>query len=404
MNSIGSTRRVRRHRLLTTVCLVAVTSMIAAACGGAPEDGARDDGSGPFIVYASLGVSGADSTFAPAIKAGLEAAITEINDRGGLLGREVRLEQDNNESDPTKAVSLLQNRIRETPPNLVWAGTSSSESLAMQGLTTRAKVMSLNNGSATELGDAGTFPYSFTAGVRFQAVADYLSAYLKDKGYKKVGVLAGDDPAGEAAAKLYRETFEPAGLEVFTESYESGAVEVDGPLARLGADKPDVVVFNTTYHAEPILKSRVKVGMGTVPFVGDVSTTVRSVDQTLNEAEKAGVELTTYDVNSSTTDRPGVDNLIESLNAAGVQYTTALLMYALAYDPVLAYANAVESVGSTDVDKVRAAMEADAGDTYQLSLADDLGWTDTDHLSSGEGRFLTIPVAQLVAGRFQFGN
>ncbi|WP_028473803.1 ABC transporter substrate-binding protein [Nocardioides alkalitolerans] len=375
--------------------------MLTSACAESGDD-AGDDGA--FVVYASVGLSGGDSGFAPSIEAGIEAAIAEINENGGLLGREVRLETDNNESDPTKAVSLLQDRIRDSAPDLVWAGTASSESLALQSLTTREEIMALNNGSAPELGDASLFPYAFSAGVRLQSAAEYLATTVVDEGYQNIGIIAGDDPAGEAAMSLYEDAFEDAGLDVATESYEAEAVEVDGPLARLAESDPDVVIFNSTYQAEPVLKSRIKVGMEDVPFIGDVSTTIRSLDETLNDAEKSGVELMSYNVNASTADSPGVTNLLASLDAAGETPETALYLYALGYDPILAYANAVESVGSTDVTEVRAAMEAGEGDTYELSLSDDPGWSETDHLASGEGRFTIIPVAPLVAGQFQIAE
>ena len=403
-NSSYPRRSGRRPRFLTGICLAAAISMAASACGADSAAESNGEESGDFILYASLGMSGADSAFAPSIKAGLEAAIGEINDNGGLLGREVKLEEDNNESNPTKAVSLLQDRIREGRPDLIWAGTASSESLAMQGLTTREKIMALNNGSAAELGDASTFPYAFSAGVQFSTVAEFLADYIAEQGHQKVGVLTGEDPAGEAAAGLYKNTLESAGLTVVSESYESESVEVDGPLVRLAGENPDLVLFNSTFGPEPILKSRVKVGMADVPFLGDTSTTIRSMAETLSDKEKTDVELTTFTVNTTAADNPGVTNLTESLDEAGVDYSTSLFMYALAYDPILAYANAVESVGSTDVEKVRAAMEAGEGDTYSLSLGDNPGWTETTHLASGEGRFATIPIVPLESGQFQVAN
>ena len=74
----------------------------------------------------------------------------------------MKLEIDSNESDPTRAVSLLQSRIRESAPDLIWAGTASSESIALQSLTTREEIMALDNGSVPELGDASVFPYAFS--------------------------------------------------------------------------------------------------------------------------------------------------------------------------------------------------------------------------------------------------
>ncbi|MEU1984460.1 ABC transporter substrate-binding protein [Nocardia sp. NPDC019395] len=388
------------RRLLAVVCVTAL-ACLAAACGAPDQSGAGDD-SGPFVLYASLGMSGASSSFSPGIRAGMAAAVDTINDGGGLLGRPVELQVENNESDPTKAVSLLQGRIRTDPPEVVWAGATSSETLALLSLTTRQKVIALNNGSAPEVGDATTFPYSFSAGVTSQSIADYLAQHLAGKGYKTVGVLTASDAFGEGVRELYANSLEAAGITVVSESYEPDVVEMDGPLARIGSKRPDAVVFSDFVHPTYILKSRIKVGMGDIPFVGDLSTTANDMYGTLTDEERRGVTLATYKIQASAAgDRPGAQALMASLEESGAQITSGLYLYGLAYDTVLAYANAVTAVGSTDVDEVRAAMEAGQGDTYPLAMTDEIGWTEQTHLGSGEDQYAVVPVSPMVAGRFQ---
>jgi branched-chain amino acid transport system substrate-binding protein len=391
-----------KRRFMAVVASAAAVSLLATACANSDSAG-DNDGSGPLSFYASLGLSGSSSSFAPALEAGMRAAVTTINDNGGLIGRQIKLDVENNESDPTKAVSNLQQRILDDAPDLVWAGTTSSETLALLSLTTRKKVISLNNGSAPEVGDASTFPYSFSAGVGNEAQANFLAGVLADNGYEKIGVLTATGAFGEALSSQYQKTFEAAGMEVISETYEPDAVEMDGPLARIGDKNPDAVVFNDFVHPSYILKSRIKVGMDDIPFYGDISTTIGDISGTLSEKEKSGVELASYAVQTTAADRPGVAELIDALGKADVSIKSGLYLYALAYDTVLAYANAVESVGSTDVDEVRSAMEADEGETYRLALTDDIGWTEDVHIGSGEDpNLLTlIPVTPMKAGQFQ---
>jgi ABC-type branched-subunit amino acid transport system substrate-binding protein len=404
MSRTTSGGRGALRRQSAVICLAVAVSLLATACASSDSEG-DTEGSGPVSLYASLGLSGSSSSFAPALEAGIQAAVTTINDRGGLIGRQIKLEVENNESDPTKAVSNLQERIREDAPDLVWAGSTSSETLAMLGITTREKVTSLNNGSAPEIGDASTFPYSFSAGVGNEAQANFLAAELTEKGYETVGVLTATGAFGEALRGQYEETFEAAGLEVISETYEPDAVEMDGPLARIDDKNPDAVVFNDFVHPSYVLKSRTKIGMGDIPFYGDISTTINDISGTLSEEEKRGVELASYSVQTTAADRPGVDDLVDALDEANVKISTGLYLYALAYDTVLAYANAVESVKSMDVDEVRSAMEAGAGDTYRLALTDDVGWTEDVHIGSGEDSslFTLIPVSPMKAGQFQLG-
>jgi|tagenome__1003787_1003787.scaffolds.fasta_scaffold20951103_2 ABC-type branched-subunit amino acid transport system substrate-binding protein len=397
-------RRSRRS-LAPVLSILAAVSLMASGCAGATDNSSSGSGgttaSGPLSFYASLGTSGTSSTFAGALKDGMTAAVSTLNDKGGVLGRQVKLDVENNESDPTKAVSLLQNRITSDRPDLVWAGSTSSETLAMLGVTTREKLIALNNGSAAEVGDASKFPYSFSAGVTTTAIADYLASYLKGKGYHKVGLLTGSDAFGQGANTVYTAAFEKAGLTVASESYDPAAVEMDGPLARLGDGNPDAIVFSDFRHPAYDLKSRVKVGLQHIPFVGDLGATGSDLSSALTEEEKQGVTVATYKVNTASADRPGIDNLKKSLDSAGVKVASPLYLYALGYDTVLAYANAAEEAKSTDPDKIRAAMESGKGHKYPLALNDDIGWTKTVHLGSGEGAFAMIPITPLVDGQFQ---
>lgn len=395
--STGASRR----RSMATISLVAVVSLLATAC--ASSDGGGDDSDGPLKMYASLGVSGASSAIAKPLKAGMEAAIGEVNEKGGLLGREMELEVENNESDPTKAVSKLQKRLNGSGADVVWAGSTSSETLAMLSMTTREKVIALNNGSAPEIGDAKEFPYSFSAGVGNEAQANFLTKILQDKGYKTIGVLTATGAFGEALNSQYEKTFKAAGMTVVSETYEPDAVEMDGPLGRIGDKNPDVVVFNDFLHPTYVLKSRVKAGLDDVPFIGDISTTLSDISGTVSAAEKQGVELASYTVQTSEATRPAVETLKSRLDKNGTEVASGLYLYALAYDTVLAYANAVEAAGSVDVDKVRDAMVGNEGDSFELTLTDDIGWTEDVHIGSGADSeiFTMIPVSPMVDGQFQ---
>lgn len=392
-----------RRRLVTAVSFMAVMSVAATGCAGTSAASGNTAAKPDFVFYASLGLSGASSSFATALQAGMSAAVATVNDHGGLLGRKMKLDVENNESTPTKAVSNLQNRLTNGAPDLVWAGSTSSETLALLSLTTRAKVISLNNGSAPEIGNASTFPYSFSAGVGNEAQAQFLLQKLKDKGYKRIGVLTATGAFGQALSSQYKKTFEAAGLTVIPESYEPDAVEMDGPLARIRDKSPDAVVFNDFVNPAYILASRIKAGMGNVPFFGDASTTVNDMSATVSADQKQGVMLMSYKVQTTAADRPGVKNLIQALSKANVKISSGLYLYALAYDTVLAYADAVEATGSTDVNKVRAAMESGEGKTYQLALTDNIGWTKDVHIGAGKDAelFSLIPVSPMVAGQFQ---
>jgi ABC-type branched-subunit amino acid transport system substrate-binding protein len=396
-----------RHRKLLAAGIVAAATLLTTGCAGSDgdsgssaESGAADN-SEPIQLYASLGLSGANQANSAAFGAGLQAAVDTINENGGLLGRDVELATENNESDPTKAVSLLQEQLGEDAPDWVWAGSSSSDALAMLGVLTREKIMAFSPGSAPQVGDPSQFPYSFSAGVTSASIADALTQQLTDEGYKTVGILTANNAFGGAAAQSYAAAFEDAGLKVVAETYEPDAVEMKGPLGRIQEGNPDVVVFNDFIHPTYVLKSRTELGMGDVPFLGDLSASLSDLTATLTDEDMDGVTVATYEVQTTAADGQGVKNLLDSLAANDVKVSGGLQLYSMPYDSVLAWANAVEAVGSLDADKVKAALEGNEGDTYTLAASDDYGWTDKVHQAGGIP-FVMIPVSPMNAdGQFE---
>ena len=59
---------------------------------------------------------------------GLKAAAEVLNENGGLDGRRVVLDIEDDGSDPTQAVSLLQRKVTDgDKPDLVWPGSTSND-------------------------------------------------------------------------------------------------------------------------------------------------------------------------------------------------------------------------------------------------------------------------------------
>ena len=396
--------------MVAAISALAAVGMLTSACASnSTATAASGNSSQPFLYYAVIGLSGAEAGYSVAFKTALQAAANTINSDGGLLGRKINLVIANDQSSPTQAVSLLQAQLQKQKPDAVWAGSSDSETLPMAQLLMPDKVMTFSPGSSTQLGNAKAFPYYFSASVRTADIADYLASYLVSKGYKTVGQLSGTDAFGQNAAQQYKAAFEKAGLKVVAASYDPSAVQMVAPLESIKAGNPDVVVFTDFVAPQYVLESRLTAGMSNIPFLGDLSSTAVDISPSVNSNEEKNLLLTYYkeDIKGgpeAAQEPPGVTGLLKALNDLGGKAPLPLSTYSIAYDSLLAYANAVEAVGSTDVDKVRAAMEENLGHKFPLSLADDPGWTTEDHIANPRDAFTTMPVAPLSNGQYDLGQ
>ncbi|GAA0828417.1 ABC transporter substrate-binding protein [Streptosporangium amethystogenes subsp. fukuiense] len=109
------TYRADRTRRLTTVAAVASTLALTAACSATPDDGAPA-ASATASEAASLKLVGILTVSAPSVgfpdqAAAIEAAVSAVNDAGGIAGRKVELTVCNDQADPNVSAKCAQDAV-----------------------------------------------------------------------------------------------------------------------------------------------------------------------------------------------------------------------------------------------------------------------------------------------------
>ncbi|TYC09014.1 ABC transporter substrate-binding protein [Actinomadura syzygii] len=255
----------RGRRILGTMVLGTIVGT-AAACGGGSADSA---GSGPFVFYVSIDTSGPTAVLGGGLLAGARTAIKDINAKGGIGGRQIKLEVANDQNNPTKAVSELQRRLAKGKPDLVYPGGSSAVSMSMLPILTRDKVLSVGATSSIQLNDPKKFPYHFGVTPPSSAYVPTFVQLAKEKGYKKVAMIYSDDATGQSSFKQYEGPVKQAGIELVSASYDTTALDMTPQLQQLRAQKPDALIVNGYGTAVLyVLRGRAQIGW-TLPSYGD---------------------------------------------------------------------------------------------------------------------------------------
>lgn len=104
-------------RLAAVACAGA---MVLAACsGGSDDDGKTDDvakGDGELVIGSLLPQTGSLAFLGPPEIAGVNLAVKEINDAGGVLGKDVRhVDADSGDTDSGIAPAEVDKLIKERP-------------------------------------------------------------------------------------------------------------------------------------------------------------------------------------------------------------------------------------------------------------------------------------------------
>lgn len=340
---------------------VVAGALLLSGCSGTNDDGAPDaaaDGfDGTFTVYASLAMSGPLAGIATANKQGLEAAVDAINEEGGIDGREVTLIIGDDGADPTKATTLLQEKLDEGEIDFVVAGNTSNVGLALLPLLTREEIFS--SGQQAAINEPEQFPYHFGLVVPNSTQNRAMVEKVQEDGYEKVALLHTNDANGEAIADTYRELFGDEGIEFVDESFAPTDIDMTAQLQRLQAQDPDVLILSGLGSVAGYeLQSRTKLGWD-IPTLGHSDLGTTDLAAVSGEADWNNVEVMTFSVMAADTERSvGFDQMMDALHEAGAALDQPISQYTVMWDLLWVAKAAFEDADGDDAAAVQAAYQS----------------------------------------------
>lgn len=235
-----------RGRIL--VALAAAGSLMLAACGdNADDDTAGDTGGGgdseEYVVVWINPLSGASASFGEASRGGVELALEDIEESGGINGSELEVLFEDNELQPEASITAYQRTAGRNPVTVLTAG--SSVVLALAPLAEQDELMLANIGAQSPALISPDLPqvYNFipTSAAEADRLADRL---IEDDGITKVATLSVDNDYGKDTSEAFHTAFEEAGGTVSaSEIHTLGGTDMRTQLTKIKASDAEAVVF-----------------------------------------------------------------------------------------------------------------------------------------------------------------
>ncbi len=336
-----------RFRHFAVLALAAATAA-TLSCG--------ERGSGKEILVGEYGsLTGGIATFGISTKNASEMAFDEINKKGGVLGKQIKLLVEDDQSKPEEAGTAVTKLINQDHVVAMLGHVASSHSLAAAPICQSNKVPmitpSSTNPRVTQVGDY-IFRVCFTDTFTGEVVAKFVADTLKAK---KVAILV--DVRSDYSVGLqtfFGEAFKRRGGEIVAnQSYSQGDSDFRAQLTQIKATNPEAI-YVPGYYTEvgTIVHQARELGI-TVPFVGSDGWDSPKLWEIGGEALNG-----CYFSNHYSTDdpNPAVQKFVNDYKTKYGQVPDALA--ALAYDAARILADAFTRAGSTDGDKVRKAIGA----------------------------------------------
>jgi branched-chain amino acid transport system substrate-binding protein len=306
----------------------------------------------------AVALTGDASVFGQSEHTGLKIAIDEINSKGGVLGKKLELVAADTRADPTETVNAVRRLVDAEKVVAVLGVAQSGVAMAATPVVTAGKVPMISttasNPYVTQNKNSGeTYKYVFRVCFidTYQGTVAAEFAYDRLK-IRKVGLLydVGSDYS-QWLAKYFEDAFNKMGGKIVAkEAYRTGELDFRAPLGKIKASNPDLIFLPLTQKdAALVAKQARSLGIKATLMGGDNWASPDIL--TLGGDAIQG----SYFINSASFDDPNVKKWLAANEKrfGGPVVRNALLVN----DAAFALADAIKRAGSTDGDKVVAALE-----------------------------------------------
>jgi branched-chain amino acid transport system substrate-binding protein len=329
---------------------LATAGAVAASGFAKPAIAAKD----PIPVGYLPALTGPSSATGIGINRGIQLAVQEINEAGGIDGRPLELITRDTQSDPTKAVNGAAELTRGQKVSVVFGPVNSGESLAVVPLLARTNTPQVHPCWVDSLTDAQKYPMCFRNAPTNQQIGGAANRYVVDVlKKKKVAVVSDTTGYGTASVNAYVPMLKAKGAEVvYQGNVDAANPDLKPELLRMQSAGAEAIMpwsVNAGFLSR-IINTRGQMNWN-VPIVGQ--TTLGS-GQTKALLEKPEYWADVYPNNfrpvcyaegSKLPDRTVV--FLERLKSARIDMGDTLLWWiALGYDSPRMIAEAMKNVGT----------------------------------------------------------
>lgn len=344
----------RVSKVLTALVLGTVFAGLAAGCGGGEKK------ADTIKVGANLEMTGGSASYGISSKNAIELAFKEINEKGGINGKQLELVVADNKSEAAEATNAMQKLVSQDNVVAVIGPNLSSSVIAASAINNSAKVLDIapmaTNPYVTvdqASGKTKDFNYRTCFIDPFQGtvMAKFATAEL---GVGNAAVLIDNSSDyAKGLAQFFKENFvKEGGAVTAEESYLQKDTDFKATLTKIKATNPDFL-YVPGYYQEVglIVKQARELGMN-MPIAGGDGWDSAKMPEI---AGAAALNNTYFSSLYSPEDSSDINkNFVAAYEKAYGQKPDVFA--ALSYDSALLVAEAIKNASSTEPAKISEAM------------------------------------------------
>jgi branched-chain amino acid transport system substrate-binding protein len=337
-----------------TKSLVAAAVLTWSAAGFA-ADTIKIGVTGPF--------TGGSAPMGVSMRDGVKLAVTEINAKGGVLGRKFELIERDDEAKNERGVQVAQELINKEKVVATVGFINTGVALASQRFYQEAKIPVMNNVATGSIitkqfsDQPENYIFRTSANDSIQSAMIVDEAVGKRK-FTKVAILADSTNYGQLGREDLEKALEKKGLKaVAVEKYNIKDVDMTAQLLKAKqAGAQTVLTYGIGPELAQIANGMEKLGWK-VPLIGSWTLSMANFIDNAGKNGEGTLMPQTFIQDANTARRKGfIDGYVKTYKSAGGRIPSPVSA-AQGYDSVYLLAAAIKQAGSTEGPKVRAALE-----------------------------------------------
>ena len=324
---------------------------------------------GDMIKIGEVGsMTGSEATFGTSTHNGIELAVSQINEKGGIKGKKFQIISLDDQGKPEEAATAVTKLITQNGVTVIIGEVASSRSLAMAPIAQQYKIPMISpsstNPKVTEQGDY-IFRVCFIDPFQGTVMAKFALETLK---LKKVAILRDvKNDYSVGLADYFRDTFvKGGGTIVVDQSYSAGDIDFKSQLTSIRTKLPEAI-FVPGYYTEVGLIARQARELGIkAPLMGGDGWD----SPKLKEIGGSAIDGSYFSNHYSHEDKaPYVQDFIAKFKAAYGVIPDGLA--AMGYDAAMVFADSLsrsKTLSSSDIREAIATTKAYQGVTGKITI------------------------------------
>lgn len=271
---------------------------------------------------------------------GIDLAVKEINDSGGINGRKLRLLKEDDGADVVKGMAVARSLAGNESVRAVIGHRNSFVSIPAAALYEQAGLVMLSPASTAPELTAKGYRHIFRNIPSDKEIARHLAAYLAEQEYRRLVIYYAADSYGRGLAKSFEEAANSQGITIVDRfNYYSGPEDLQHLKNRWQAFGCDgIFIANTVEEAARFVTAARQAGIDTPFFGGNALESNNSVAKMGGQAAEGTIIGSVFNPDN---ERPQVTEFVADFQQAYQHRPDAYA--ALGYDAVKMLAAALES-------------------------------------------------------------